>query len=206
VIYAHCNLHGCNRWDSGYNLFMMDTPTSKDVLNYQPQSSTATWYLSGTPYSFSPTAFSAGTIDAGTLNATTVHATAGTLDGVTIGATTPAAGNFTAIKSGYEGSAQLAAGGSAGYSNFTFNGNNADGSRVGFIGGVTDPNLYLDVPTGGAFTFRVADVNTLVVGPGGAMMGPATAPSGACSTSGAWVFSQDGHATFCNAGTWVTKI
>lgn len=37
-------------------------------------------------------------------------------------------------------------------------------------------------------------------------MGPATAPSGSCSKSGEWVFSQDGHATFCSAGTWVTKI
>jgi hypothetical protein len=37
-------------------------------------------------------------------------------------------------------------------------------------------------------------------------MGPSSAPSGACSTNGAWVFSQDGHATFCAAGTWVTKL
>jgi hypothetical protein len=37
-------------------------------------------------------------------------------------------------------------------------------------------------------------------------MGPATAPSGSCPTNGAWVFSQDGHATFCAAGTWTTKI
>jgi hypothetical protein len=38
--------------------------------------------------------------------------------------------------------------------------------------------------------------------------GPATAPSGACSTAGQWVFSQDGHATFCPSagGTWATKI
>jgi hypothetical protein len=37
-------------------------------------------------------------------------------------------------------------------------------------------------------------------------MGPAMAPTGSCPTSGAWVFSQDGHATFCASGTWVTKI
>jgi len=35
--------------------------------------------------------------------------------------------------------------------------------------------------------------------------GPATAPVGACSVVG-WVFSQDGHATFCNGTTWITKI
>jgi hypothetical protein len=35
--------------------------------------------------------------------------------------------------------------------------------------------------------------------------GPATAPSGSCTTIG-WAFSQDGHATFCNGSTWITKI
>jgi hypothetical protein len=35
--------------------------------------------------------------------------------------------------------------------------------------------------------------------------GPATAPSGSCTVVG-WAFSQDGHATFCNGSTWVTKI
>lgn len=35
---------------------------------------------------------------------------------------------------------------------------------------------------------------------------PTTAPSGACTVNGQWVFSQDGHSTFCNAGTWTTKI
>jgi hypothetical protein len=37
-------------------------------------------------------------------------------------------------------------------------------------------------------------------------IGPATAPTGSCATNGAWVFSQDGHATFCAGGTWITKI
>lgn len=38
--------------------------------------------------------------------------------------------------------------------------------------------------------------------------GPATAPTGTCPTIGAWIFSQDGHATFCpsSGGTWATKI
>jgi hypothetical protein len=35
--------------------------------------------------------------------------------------------------------------------------------------------------------------------------GPATAPSGSCTTVG-WAFSQDGHATFCDGSTWTTKI
>ncbi len=40
----------------------------------------------------------------------------------------------------------------------------------------------------------------------GLYLGPVAAPSGSCSTNGAWVFSQDGHATFCAGGKWVTKI
>ena len=39
-----------------------------------------------------------------------------------------------------------------------------------------------------------------------ATLGPLTAPSGSCSINGQWVFSQDGHATFCNNGTWQPKI
>lgn len=40
------------------------------------------------------------------------------------------------------------------------------------------------------------------------LSGPATAPSGSCPTGGLWVFSKDGHATFCpsSGGTWTTKI
>ena len=36
--------------------------------------------------------------------------------------------------------------------------------------------------------------------------GPATAPSGACSYPGQWIFSQDGKASYCNAGTWAVKV
>jgi len=55
----------------------------------------------------------------------------------------------------------------------------------------------IDAATNGAFSGTLQS---------GQYIGPATAPSGSCSTSGAWVFSQDGHATFCASGTWVTKI
>jgi hypothetical protein len=34
----------------------------------------------------------------------------------------------------------------------------------------------------------------------------ATQPSGSCGVQGQWVFSQDGHATYCNGTTWVSKI
>ncbi len=74
VIWAHCNLNGCNRWDSTYSLFALDSAVGSgaDGLSYAPQSSTATWRLGGTQYSFSPTSFTAGTINVGTLNATTI--------------------------------------------------------------------------------------------------------------------------------------
>ena len=257
VIYAHCNLHGCNRWDSGYNLFMMDTPTSRDVLNYQPQSSTATWYLSGVPYSFSPAAFSAGTIDAGTLNVTAVHAAS--LDGAIIGATTPAAisgttGSFAGLAVNSAGTTagdlmnintvnatpnpfgfalvnsgtggvgfrmcnSLQTGcGSPGSGHYwqIFDAGGTGNLKIGqaFVGDFVVVNGAGDVSIGGespAAMFNVGASNQFQVGSDGGttipyQMGPVAAPSGACAVSGAWVFSQDGHATFCNAGTWVTKI
>ena len=69
-----CNSHGCNKWNSGYNVFQLNNGTGgADVLSYQPQNSSATWILGGVPYQFSPTAFTAGTINVGTLNATTIN-------------------------------------------------------------------------------------------------------------------------------------
>jgi hypothetical protein len=70
LIHVHCNLHGCNRWDSGYSLLDMDSSVGQDFLYYSPQSSTASWNLRGTSFSFSPNGFSANTINAGTVNAT----------------------------------------------------------------------------------------------------------------------------------------
>lgn len=40
----------------------------------------------------------------------------------------------------------------------------------------------------------------------GAILGPITAPSGSCPVAGSWIFTQDGHASYCNAGTWAVKI
>jgi hypothetical protein len=53
-----------------------------------------------------------------------------------------------------------------------------------------------------ALTAGTIDVGTLNVN---LYVGPATAPTGSCTTAG-WVFSQDGHATFCNGSIWITKI
>jgi hypothetical protein len=52
----------------------------------------------------------------------------------------------------------VATGGSPGYSNIALNGNNTNGNRIGLVGGgpsTGDLNMYLDVPTGGTFLFRV---------------------------------------------------
>ena len=126
VLRVHCNLNTCSRWDSDYALFALDRNGGvEDFLKFAPQSSTASWILGGTFYTFSPTAFTAANIVS------------------------------TSFRTGYNGNAQIAPGGSAGYSNFTLNGNNSDGSRLGFIGGgIGDANLYLDVPGGGTFVFR----------------------------------------------------
>jgi hypothetical protein len=76
------------------------------------------------------------------------------------------------------------------------------------MSGAGDVSVGGETPTA---LFNVGASNQFQVGADGGttipyQLGPATAPSGACAVKGAWVFSQDGHGTFCNAGTWVTKI
>ena len=75
VFSIHCNSHGCGKWNSGYNLFQLDSNAGVDTEFYQPLTSNLTMTLRGTGYTFSPQAFTAGTINAGTINATTVNAT-----------------------------------------------------------------------------------------------------------------------------------
>ena len=87
VIRAHCNLHGCNRWDSGYLLFELDSATGEDSLYYSPQLSTIVWSLGGGQYSLSPTTLSAPAISTPTVNATTLNATTiagGAISGTTV--------------------------------------------------------------------------------------------------------------------------
>ncbi len=160
VLRIHCNLHSCSRWDSGYALFAMDRNGGvEDFLTYSPQNSTASWLLGGTSFTFAPSGFSANNVQA-----TSVVA--------------------SAIKTGFNGNAQIASGGSSGYSNFTLNGNNNDSLRLGFIGGGTgDQNLYLDVPVGGRFMFRMGSVTaTSMLGPTGLTTPGVTAPRLATGT------------------------
>ena len=75
VFSVHCNSHGCGKWNSGYDLFELDSTSGYDTITFQPQTSTLSMSLRGTPYGFSPLGFTAGTVNATTLNASTVNAT-----------------------------------------------------------------------------------------------------------------------------------
>ena len=75
AIEVHCNLHGCSAWNSGYDLFQMDTASGVDRMTYTPSSSTLNFSLSGTSYTFTPTSLTAATINTTTLNASAVHGT-----------------------------------------------------------------------------------------------------------------------------------
>jgi hypothetical protein len=72
LIHAHCNLYGCGRFNSDYDLFELDSNTGADHLRFAPESDTVLWNMDGQVYSFSPTSFTASTINVGTLNATTI--------------------------------------------------------------------------------------------------------------------------------------
>ncbi len=341
VIHTHCNLNGCNRWDSDYDLFLMDSAVGVDGLSYAPESSTVTVGMRGTPYAFSPTAFTAGTINVGTLNATTitggisggaihsgtigaaylplfgpsgtthapgivpdpgatagatrylredgtwdvpaggsggsptgaaggdlsgsypnptvaaVHATSGTIDGVTVGGTTPEPITATTLKTTSTGGNSVLLGGVAGStgdastvvsgnghyhvfeieqtngstrSAFTFSsvlsGTPTPMFEFGTGFGLTERSFYIydnDPAISSTELYIAPTTGYIGLGNGmrspayqldvlgdvhasGGYVGPSTAPSGSCTDNGAWVFSQDGHATFCASGTWVTKI
>jgi hypothetical protein len=75
VFSVHCNSHGCGKWNSGYSLFELDSSTSVDTVNYQPETSTMQMFMRGIGYTFSPQAFSAATVNAGTINVGTINAT-----------------------------------------------------------------------------------------------------------------------------------
>jgi hypothetical protein len=281
VIHSHCNLMGCNRWDSAYDLFLLDSEAGSDSLNYSPQTSTVAWNMRGSGYSFSPDSFTASTINVGTLNATTITGgvnggaiTSGTISAARLplfgpSGTTHAPGivpdpGATAGSTRYlreDGTWDVPAGGGGGsptgsaggdlsgtYPNPTVTAIHATSGNANDVGltatYITDAissadfrsNWVPDVAATGAYLsdsvvgdslYRNLNGRVLFGATTGhsamqinadnsvgfygnitapAYIGPATAPAGSCATSGAWVFSQDGHATFCASGTWVTKI
>jgi len=68
-----CNMHGCGNWNSGYNLFELESNAGSDLMSYSPVTSSLSMIMRGVPYSFTPQAFTARTINVGTLNATTIN-------------------------------------------------------------------------------------------------------------------------------------
>ncbi len=87
AIAVHCNSHGCNTWNSAYNLFELDNSSGVDTVNYSPATSILNLNLRGGAYQFSPTGFTANTINVSTINASTVH---GAFTGSFSGSVTPA--------------------------------------------------------------------------------------------------------------------
>lgn len=62
----HCNSHGCGRWNSGYNLFELDSATGADYMGFQPAADALSITMGGVGYSFTPSRFSAPNLSAST--------------------------------------------------------------------------------------------------------------------------------------------
>jgi len=73
VFTIHCNLHGCGKWNSSYNLFELDSSVATDTISFAPTTSSLNVNLRGAGYSFAPQGFTAGVINATTVNATTLN-------------------------------------------------------------------------------------------------------------------------------------
>lgn len=71
----HCNSHGCGSWNSGYDLFELDSNAGVDTMFFQPLTSSLSVNMRGTSYSFTPQAFTAAVVNATLLNVGTVNAT-----------------------------------------------------------------------------------------------------------------------------------
>jgi lysophospholipase L1-like esterase len=116
----------------------------------------------------------------------------GTIDSTVIGGTTAAAVTATALTVAPVSGSQI-----GNFLTFYY-----DSAR-------TEQAIIIDQAGGlraqGGFYDGSNYLNSVAIG-ASQVVGPATAPTGSCSTNGAWVFSQDGHATFCASGTWMTKI
>lgn len=85
----HCNSHGCGRWNSGYNLFELDSASGADYVGFQPAADTLSVTMGGSNYSFTPQAFSAPNVNTGILNATSLNVTSTTTGPQTLGFLAP---------------------------------------------------------------------------------------------------------------------
>jgi hypothetical protein len=217
VIRAHCNLHGCNRWNSGYSLFALDSATGEDFLYYAPQTSQATWTLGGQNFTFAPSGFTANNVTTSTFAAGQSKQFTVDGSGNVAGSTLHLAGGATGsnydlnIVDNSQNQAYIGTTDNGGYAVFRF----ATPTQVwqfadgGHNSAVPDTwYVYDQTHTTTAFSIQGGTESATFAGSVTApkYIGPSTAPAGSCTTTGAWVFSQDGHATFCSAGTWVTKI
>ncbi len=71
----HCNSHGCGRWNSGYNLFELESARGADFLNFQPAADALSVTMGGISYSFTPQAFSGANMTATNISATNAGVT-----------------------------------------------------------------------------------------------------------------------------------
>lgn len=195
VFSLHCNSKGCNRWDSAYNLFELDSSAGLDTMNYSPQTSTLGLSLRGTGYSFSPLAFTAGTANLTTLNVTNLNAAAMSTAAVNTGVVTATtlngaldAGNVTTgtlsaarlpVMVGSGGSHAAGAvpdpGATAGTTRYL----REDGTWVSPAGGVTSFNARTGAVAPASGDYGVAQVTGAAPLASPALTGTPTAPTAA---------------------------
>ena len=204
VLAVHCNSHGCNKWNSGYNLFLLDSSAGWDTANYLPQTSILTLNMRGTNYGFSPQAFTAGTVNATTINATTVNAT--TVNGALNASQLPV---FGASGSGHSQGAVPDPGAVPGASRYlredgtwtappTGGGGSGMSSAALPVGGASADYHFLD-GTGSTLTDASGNGNTATLSAGG--LTPSWVPSGLAFTGQESVSlpaALNNSKTFCN--------
>ncbi len=95
VFQIHCNSHGCGRWNSGFNLFELDSVRGTETMRYEPEAETLSIAMGGIGYGFSPQAFTAPNVAAGTVSAGAV-----TMNSVIVNGSTKMAGGTTVFGSG----------------------------------------------------------------------------------------------------------
>src|SRR6185312_13392074 len=91
---------------------------------------------------------------------------------------------------------------SANYNGLTMNGSLSSTTMNGFLADQTgaDPSMYILVASGGNLTVKAANVGVFTIQSSG------SAPTGACSGNALIITPADGHGTWCNGTTYVSKF